>query len=175
MTLRQDHQLAQIDAYALDKSDNALLLKYIGAVTTPKVAKSKLMDIDSATKALLVRFIDGAPPMTGAQIVAILEALEGDFRLSHTALGDIVSSSHHTKYTNAEAVAAVEAADPLDLQDDVIKDSMIDFGTGANQVSGVDVPIADAGAHYPADNVEAALQQAASNQENAMALIYLGL
>jgi hypothetical protein len=41
-----------------------------------------------------------------------------------------------------------------------IKDSDIDWGTGANQVSAVDVPIADAGSFYTGTTVEAALQEA---------------
>lgn len=42
---------------------------------------------------------------------------------------------------------------------DSINDTHIDWGTGANQVSGVDIPLADAGGYFSTDNVEAALQQ----------------
>ncbi len=42
---------------------------------------------------------------------------------------------------------------------DAVKDTMIDWGTGANQVSAVDLPIADAGAYFTTDTVEAALQE----------------
>ncbi len=112
MTLRQDHQLQSINAFATDKRDNALLLKSEGLAQNTKVVKSKLLGIDPDTKALLVRWVDSLPgggngAMTGAQIVEILEALIGDARLSHTALDDVVSGSHHIKYTDAEAVAAV--------------------------------------------------------------------
>lgn len=61
MTLRQDHQLQQIDAYALDKSDNALLLKHAGIATATKIAKSKLIGIDPDTKALLIRWLGSTP------------------------------------------------------------------------------------------------------------------
>ena len=40
-----------------------------------------------------------------------------------------------------------------------INDTAINWGTGANQVSGVDMPIADAGSYFTTKNVEAALQQ----------------
>ena len=53
-------------------------------------------------------------------------------------------------------------AGSLHVKADGIKDTMIDFGTGANQVSAVDVPIADAGLYFGTDNVEAALQQLAA-------------
>ncbi len=70
MALRQDHQLAHIDAYAVNKSDNALLLKHAGIATAAKVVKSKLMGIDPTTKALLVRWIDAAPfPIRGTIIL----------------------------------------------------------------------------------------------------------
>lgn len=42
---------------------------------------------------------------------------------------------------------------------DIIKDTHIDWGTGANQVSAVDVPIADAGSIITATEVEGALQE----------------
>ncbi len=45
------------------------------------------------------------------------------------------------------------------LAADSVNDTHIDWGTGTNQVSGVDVPIADAGGYFTTDNVEAALQQ----------------
>lgn len=48
-----------------------------------------------------------------------------------------------------------------------IGDDEIDWGTGPNQVSAVDVPIADAGNFFTVDNVEAALQEVA---EKAMAV-----
>ena len=46
----------------------------------------------------------------------------------------------------------------LGVKTDGINDTHIDWGTGANQVSAVDVPIADAGTYFTTDNVEAALQ-----------------
>lgn len=47
------------------------------------------------------------------------------------------------------------------LQDtaDVIKDNHIDWGTGANQVSAVDIQISDAGGYFTGTEVETALQE----------------
>lgn len=46
------------------------------------------------------------------------------------------------------------------LPADSIGDAEIDWGTGAGQVSAVDVPVADSGALFTTDNVEAALAEA---------------
>jgi len=107
MALRQDHKLAEIHAFAVDKSDNALLLKSKGLAQNTKVVKSKLIGIDPNTKALLVKWIDSLPggengAMTGEQIVALLEALAIGSRLSHTALDDVVSGSHHVKTVSGD-------------------------------------------------------------------------
>lgn len=50
----------------------------------------------------------------------------------------------------------------FDIAADSINDTHIDWGTGANQVSAVDVPIADSGNYFTPDNVEAALQALAA-------------
>ena len=42
---------------------------------------------------------------------------------------------------------------------DKVKDSMVDWGTGAGQVSAVDIPIADSGSHFTGEEVETALQE----------------
>jgi len=46
-----------------------------------------------------------------------------------------------------------------DALTDIINDTHIDWGTGANQVSAVDVPIADSGSYYTGTEVETALQE----------------
>lgn len=47
------------------------------------------------------------------------------------------------------------------IADDAVNDTHIDWGTGANQVSAVDVPILDAGGFYASEDVEGALQEIA--------------
>lgn len=50
----------------------------------------------------------------------------------------------------------------LNVVADGINDTHIDFGTGANQVSGADIPLADAGGYFSTDDVESALQELGS-------------
>jgi len=51
----------------------------------------------------------------------------------------------------------------LQVAADGINDTHIDWGTGANQVSAVDMPIADEAGYYTGTNVETALQEAAAS------------
>lgn len=223
---RQDLLLAHMDAYAVDKETNALLLKHMGVAGQTKVVQSKLLEIDPTTKALLVRWVESIPMPSGEEIVALLEALTGDKKLKAEAIRIIDTGGYFPGVTDVEAAleqlgsappgigaddikdwmidwgvganqvsavdvpiadalgyfvatevesALAELADGTAIQANAINDLHIDWGVGVNQVSGVDMPIADAGAHYAVDNVEAALQEIADDRENMMALIYLGL
>lgn len=60
---RQDQLLAHMDAYAVDRETNALLLQYLGETlsSSSKIVKSKLLAIDPTTKALLVKFRNQLP------------------------------------------------------------------------------------------------------------------
>lgn len=49
--------------------------------------------------------------------------------------------------------------DTGELAADAVDDTKVDWGTGANQVSGADVPLADSGAYFTTDDVESALQE----------------
>ena len=54
-----------------------------------------------------------------------------------------------------------------------IDDTLIDFGTGTNQVSAVDIPIADAGDYFTGTEVETALQEVgASTSAHVIALTH---
>ncbi|KKK69187.1 hypothetical protein LCGC14_2936550 [marine sediment metagenome] len=66
--------------------------------------------------------------LTGAEIVALLEALGAGNRLSHSKLDDVGASDHHTKYTDA---AAVTAAKTVKLDDFTAPDDNtdLDFST----------------------------------------------
>lgn len=170
---RQDLLLAHMHAYAVDRATNALLLKHIGTAGDVKIVKEKLLAIDPVTKALLVKWVELAPVPTGQQIVAVLEALTGDNKLKAEAIRIVDTGGHFPEITDVESALEQLASAPIGA--DAIKDWMIDWGVGANQVSGADMPIADAGTHYATDNVEASLQEVAADRENMMALIYLGL
>jgi len=54
--------------------------------------------------------LDATIDLTGAEIVALLEALGIGSRLSHTKLDDIGASDHHAKYLDSEAKAAAVLA-----------------------------------------------------------------
>ena len=54
---------------------------------------------------------------------------------------------------------------------DEIKDSHIDWGTGANQVSAVDIPIEDSGTLFTAEDIEAALAEVMTDVVTVAALI----
>lgn len=60
---RQDQLLAHMDAYAVDRETNAMLLQYEGKTlsTSSKIVKSKLLAIDPTTRALLVKFGNQLP------------------------------------------------------------------------------------------------------------------
>ena len=60
---RQDQLLAHMDAYAVDRETNAMLLQYLGESlsTSSKIVKSKLLAIDPTTRALLVKFGNQLP------------------------------------------------------------------------------------------------------------------
>lgn len=63
------------------------------------------------------------------------------------------------KTTNATHTGDVTGSTVLTIGADKVHDSMIDWGTGASQVSAGDVPIADTGSKITATEVEGALQE----------------
>lgn len=156
---RQDLLLAHMDAYAVDRATNALLLKHIGTSTDAKVVKSKLLEIDPETKALLVKWVSSVPSPTGAEIVALLEALTGNRRLRASAIRIIDTGGYFPGITDVENALQQIAVAPIGA--DAIKDWMIDWGTLANQVSAIDVPIADVLGYFVATEVESALAELA--------------
>ena len=93
--------------------------------------------------------------------------------ISGDALGDGFSATLNVGTTSNDGItvnaddiavnvddATIElSSDALRVKADGINDTHIDWGTGANQVSAVDVPIADAGGIITATEVEGALQE----------------
>ena len=77
-----------------------------------------------------------------------------DVATDGTKLDGIETAADVTDATNVAAAGAL-----MDSGTDIIDDTHINWGTGAGQVSAVDVPIADAGAIITATDVEAALQE----------------
>jgi len=111
---------------------------------------------------------------------------DGDFAYSggafHDGFSDFVANEHidHTSITltagdglsgggdisanrnfsvNVDNSTIEIATDTLQIKANGINDTHIDFGTGANQVSAIDIPIADSGAIITATEVGGALQE----------------
>lgn len=68
-------------------------------------------------------------------------------------------ATNNTKVTNATHTGDVTGDGALTIGADKVNDTHIDWGTGANQVSAVDMPIADSGGIITATEVEGALQE----------------
>lgn len=84
-----------------------------------------------------------------------------DIRLDSSAAGDGLGFASGVLSVNVDGSSLEINADSLRVKALGIKDSMIDFGTGAGQVSAVDMPIADAASVITATEVEGALQELA--------------
>lgn len=84
-------------------------------VSVPEVGTEKIdmVYVNSSDQLVLVLEDESEitiADLTGAEIVALLEALGSGSRLSHTKLDDVGASDHHTKYTDAAAKAAAVLA-----------------------------------------------------------------
>ncbi len=84
-----------------------------------------------------------------------------NIRVNLTANGGLQfnATGHGIEVVVDDSSIGLSGAGAVQVKADGIKDSHIDWGTGANQVSGVDIPLADAGSYFATDNVEAALQE----------------
>lgn len=80
--------------------------------------------VNTSTGVVIVNYngasVELGTPLTGAEVVAALEALGAGSRLSHTKLDDVGADDHHAKYTDVEAVAAAKTVklDDLTAPDD---------------------------------------------------------
>ena len=77
--------------------------------------------------------------------------------------------------TTSAQFEELQDGDTIDLADliapDSISDTMIDFGTGANQVSALDILLEDLGNLYAVDNVETGMQEVMTDVNAAEATI----
>lgn len=90
-----------------------------------------------------------------------------DIQLDSSAAGSGLGFSSGVLSVNVDNSSLEIATDTLQVKALGIKDSMIDFGTGANQVSAVDLPIADAAGVIVATETEGAIQELGLNQLGA--------
>jgi len=88
---------------------------------------------------------------TGAELETLTDGSDADALHAHAINDAKVTNATHTGDVTGEAALTIGA--------DKVNDTHIDWGTGANQVSAVDVPIADSGAIITATEVEGALQE----------------
>jgi len=91
-----------------------------------------------------------------------LTKVGNDIQISPSAAGNGLGFASGVISVNVDNSSVEINTDTLRVKALGIKNSMIDFGTGANQVSAVDLPIADSGNYFVATNTEAALQELAS-------------
>jgi len=91
-----------------------------------------------------------------------LTKVGNDIQLDSSSAGNGLAFSSGVLSVNVTGALEI-AADTLQVKADGINDLMIDFGTGTNQVSAADLPIADAGGYFSTDNVESALAQLAGS------------
>jgi len=83
-----------------------------------------------------------------------------DVRLADAALANgIQVSSGAISAVGDSATIGINGSNQLEVIDDGIDDTKIDFGTGANQVNAEDLPIIDSATVFTATNVEDALKE----------------
>jgi hypothetical protein len=82
-----------------------------------------------------------------------------DIQIDPSAAGAGLGFSVGVLSVNVDNATIEINTDTLRVKADGINDTHIDFGTGANQVSAVDIPIADAGNFTAQTEVEGALQE----------------
>ena len=119
---------------------------------------------------------DGSVPLTanwdvGAHTITALRFISDQtigispFVVSSTTVvsnlnSDLLDGYEGTYYLdNATHSGEVTGSGVLSIAANAVDDTHIDWGVGTNQVSAVDIPIADAGAIITATEVEAALQE----------------
>lgn len=131
--------------------------------------------------------LDAGEYYTGSSVEAALQEIGGGTTIQafKTITGiseDVVADGKDDTLTLASSGGSLSivgtAADDsinFDVATDGIDDTHIDWGTGANQVSAVDLPVADSGDYYSGTEVETALQEiGASSATEAIKLVWLG-
>lgn len=82
-----------------------------------------------------------------------------DIRIDASAGGDGLGFAAGVLSVNVDDSTIETNADTLRVKADGINDTHIDWGTGANQVSALDVPVTDAGGYFVGTDVETVLQE----------------
>lgn len=93
--------------------------------------------------------------MEAEWLIKVNRALQASLQAVH------VSAGATSQVASTDATPLV-TADGTGLNENVINDLHIDWGTDTNQVSAADVPITDSGGYYSGGEVETALQEVAA-------------
>ena len=148
---------------AWDGASAGDIVKFNGTVwvaTTPTTGKKLSVDDETSSVRLWngtlwqQQFYESTTASTGLTKVGV------DIRLADQAAnGGISVTAGDIDVVVDNTTVEINGSQQVAVKADGINDTHIDFGTGANQVSGVDIPLADAGGYFTTDNVESALQQ----------------
>jgi len=93
-----------------------------------------------------------------------------DIQADLLANGGIALDSNSLYVQTDDSSIEKDGSGNLQVKEDGINDTHIDFGTGANQVSAVDLPIADAGGYTSETEVEGAIQELYGEVQNITVL-----
>lgn len=99
------------------------------------------------------KFYEATTASTGLTKVGV------DIQIASSAAGDGLGFTAGVLNVKVDGSTIETNADTLRVKADGINDTHIDFGTGANQVSAVDIPIEDSGSNFTATEVEGALAE----------------
>lgn len=148
---------------AWDGASAGDIVKFNGTVwvaTTPTTGKKLSVDDETSSVRLWngtqwqQQFYESTTASTGLTKVGV------DIQLAdQVANGGISVTGGDIDVVVDNVTVEINGSQQVAVKADGINDTHIDFGIGANQVSGADIPLADAGAYFTTDNVEAALQQ----------------
>jgi hypothetical protein len=152
----------------IDEINGALVGVQSGTANAGKTFVEQSVVSTLGVDSIVFVFFNAADAITASNgLVRVVN----DIRIDSSAAGNGLGFSAGVLSVNVDGSSIEINSDTLRVKADGINDTHIDWGTGANQVSAVDVPIADAGAYFATDNVEAALQYLAG-QLSEQGVIY---
>lgn len=114
-------------------------------------------DLGSITKKWANIFVN----IIGSTADRVVKGWFTDLEVTNPIVADITGNSE-TVTTNANLTGPITSVgNATSITEDAVKDIHIDWGTGSQQVSAIDVPILDTGGYYIGTEVETALEEIA--------------